>query len=166
MQHGLRRPLALLILIEYLRRTSSFVPLPEVAKELPGFERQYPIKVVGVTFANPDGDSRQSIIKKCAPGDDVELRPEPHNKFDKTAIAVVTASGKTLGYLPRDSWVVRATYDENQPTKAYIRSIRRTDGCYGCVLMVGLGDILPVPTTSAIQRKPRVRKPKITAAQV
>ena len=50
------------------------------------------LKVVGVTFTNEDGTSRQSIIKELKQSDTITLRREPTNKFDTNAIAVFTES--------------------------------------------------------------------------
>ena len=56
-------------------------------------------KVVGVTRDNPDGSSRQKIARMLSERDELELRPEPKNPFDKNAIAVYTSAGKQIGYL-------------------------------------------------------------------
>ena len=136
-----------------LKKQESISPAPEAHEVVMGlpeeFGKQYSIKVVGVTFSNPDGTNRQAILKKCSPGQVVELLAEPNNQFDKTAIAVLTSSGEMLGYLPNDSWVVRAIYDEQKQTKAYIYSIEQHQGCYGCVLKVALGNKIAQPWIDA-----------------
>jgi len=47
-------------------------------------------KVVGVTFNNKDGTSRQAILKKCSEMGmkTLELVREPTNKFDRNAVRV------------------------------------------------------------------------------
>ena len=59
------------------------------------------LKVVGVTFVNEDGISRQSIIKELKSSDEVTLRREPTNKYDTNAVAVFTKYGQ-VGYIGKD----------------------------------------------------------------
>ena len=69
------------------------------------------IAVAGVTFENPDGTSRQSLIRALDPLFDPEtsgsgtdfritLEHELDNPFDPNAIKVLHASGQ-LGYIPK-----------------------------------------------------------------
>jgi hypothetical protein len=55
--------------------------------------------VVGAPYGNPDGSNRQFEILLCAPGEVVDLRPEPRNKHDRHAIAVHSCRGVQIGYL-------------------------------------------------------------------
>lgn len=57
------------------------------------------LAVVGIDFANADGSNRRSEAMMTLPGDPVELLPEPKNKHDGNAIAVIGPSGVQLGYL-------------------------------------------------------------------
>lgn len=57
------------------------------------------LAVVGIDYANPDKSNRRFEIALCAPGDPVELRPEPKNKYDENAVAVFSDRGTQLGYL-------------------------------------------------------------------
>lgn len=59
-------------------------------------------KIRGVSECNDDGTSRQSLIRGCRAGEVLIARREPWNRYDKNAIAVVTASGEQLGYLSSD----------------------------------------------------------------
>jgi len=59
------------------------------------------IGVVGVTFKNRDGSSRQEAIKGLQEGEAILLRREPDNPHDPNAIAVDTRDGDQIGYLPR-----------------------------------------------------------------
>ena len=59
------------------------------------------LKVVGVTFTNEDGTSRQHIIKELTANDNIVIRREPTNKFDTNAIAVFTTKGQ-VGYIGKD----------------------------------------------------------------
>lgn len=55
-------------------------------------------KVVGTTHENPDGTSRQEIIKHLTKFSKITLVREPNNEYDKNAVAVY-ANGKQIGYL-------------------------------------------------------------------
>jgi hypothetical protein len=46
--------------------------------------------VIGVTYANADGSSRQEIIGNCRKGDELILLREPSNPYDTNAIKVCT----------------------------------------------------------------------------
>ena len=46
--------------------------------------------VIGVTYANADGSSRQEIIGNCRKGDELILLREPSNPYDIDAIKVCT----------------------------------------------------------------------------
>lgn len=48
------------------------------------------LKVVGVTFDNPNGTSRQEAISKVRLDSKIWLRREPENEYDPNAIAVFT----------------------------------------------------------------------------
>src|SRR5947209_8449281 len=65
------------------------------------------LAVVGAAHANPDGSNRQFEILLCAPGEPIELRPEPRNKADPAAIAVYSARGIQIGYVraERALWI-------------------------------------------------------------
>jgi HIRAN domain len=56
------------------------------------------LKVVGVTFFNKDGSSRQEIISKISLSSFVELKREPNNEYDPNAIAVFV-DGFQVGFL-------------------------------------------------------------------
>jgi hypothetical protein len=58
-------------------------------------------KASGLTFANPDGSSRQMIAATLAPFEELQLVPEPANPFDSNAIALFTAAGEQVGYLEK-----------------------------------------------------------------
>jgi hypothetical protein len=60
----------------------------------------------------PYDPKRKFEILLCAPGEPIELVPEPKNKHDENAIAVFSARGVQLGYLtaeraPRISQLIR-----------------------------------------------------------
>jgi len=55
-----------------------------------------------VSFTNPDGTDRQSILGRCRVGEHLTLVPEPENPRDPNAIRVQRASGEQLGYIRAD----------------------------------------------------------------
>ncbi|RJG38973.1 HIRAN domain-containing protein [Motilimonas pumila] len=58
------------------------------------------VQVVGVSYSNNTGPSRQTCIARLKSCDDVWLEAEPDNKYDKNAIKVMSVHGQ-LGYLPK-----------------------------------------------------------------
>src|ERR1700693_2480859 len=59
-------------------------------------------KAADVTFENEDHVRRQAIIARCRAGDRLMLKPEPGNRFDPHAVAVLTAAGEQIAYLKRE----------------------------------------------------------------
>ena len=62
-------------------------------------------KVVGVTFSNPDGSSRQRIISRMSESDKIYLEREPTNQYDSNAVKVLVMQDgqkKQIGYLSKD----------------------------------------------------------------
>jgi len=57
------------------------------------------LAVVGIDFPNTDGSNRRSEAMMTLTGEPVALRPEPKNKHDSNAIAVVSPRGVQIGYL-------------------------------------------------------------------
>lgn len=66
-----------------------------------GKETSCILSVVGESFENDDGTSRQEIIAQLDEGDPIELRPEPKNPYDPNAIAVFSRRGQ-IGYIGRN----------------------------------------------------------------
>jgi len=58
------------------------------------------MNVVGESYNNEDGSSRQKIISSLYPGDIITLKPEPNNPYDNHAVAVISKKGQ-IGYLPQ-----------------------------------------------------------------
>lgn len=65
--------------------------------------KSYKVSIKGVSHKNTDGSSRQGYIKTLKIGDKVNLLAEPMHIFDRWAVAVLTTSGKQIGYLPSDA---------------------------------------------------------------
>jgi hypothetical protein len=57
------------------------------------------LAVVGLDYANADRSNRRSEAMMTLPGEPVRLVPEPRNKHDRNAIAVIGPRGIQLGYL-------------------------------------------------------------------
>jgi hypothetical protein len=63
-------------------------------------DKAFYTKVAGVAYPNKDGSKRARIIADCDVGTALELRPEPENKYDPNAVAIVRLGlGEQLGYL-------------------------------------------------------------------
>ena len=67
------------------------------------------IAVVGIDYPNKRGPARRFELQICRPGESVELRAEPQNKYDEHAIAVFSSRGIQLGYLPSERAVLIGT---------------------------------------------------------
>ena len=67
------------------------------------------LNIVGESFTNSDGTSRQLEIKRCRAGEPITLRAEPENKFSDKAIAVFSCRDIQLGYIGADhcEWIAR-----------------------------------------------------------
>ena len=57
------------------------------------------LAIVGIDFPNADGSNRRSEAMMTLPGEPVTLAPEPRNKHDGNAIAVIGPRGVRLGYI-------------------------------------------------------------------
>jgi hypothetical protein len=67
--------------------------------------------VVGESYRNPDGQSRQEIIRQRArPGDAALLIPDPNNPRHSYAVKVCLATGEQIGYLDRE-WGTQLQWD-------------------------------------------------------
>ena len=64
-----------------------------------GLPRPFPLGAVGVVGTRHHPAAR--LVAALAPGDALDLRREPGNRFDPLAIAVHLPGGDRLGYLPR-----------------------------------------------------------------
>lgn len=67
-----------------------------------------------------------AVASRLEPGEPVTLRREPENDYDPRAVAVWTARGEKLGYVPRiDNQTLANLIDAGLPVRAEIRSVRR-----------------------------------------
>lgn len=98
--------------------------------------RSYPAEVVGQSFANPDGSSRQAIIARMKVGDAVELRQEPANPHDSRAVGVHHIGGQ-IGYISRDRRWVWEQLERGQSLVAVIHALNEGPGApTGVVLWI------------------------------
>ena len=109
---------------------------------------QVSINVVGVDHLNKDKSNRLFEILVCAPGEPVDLIPEPTNPADPQAVAVFSCRGIQIGY-------VRA--DRAQLVRSYLSRGRITDVIFqakapwGAIVRVGMDGeaaALPPPVES------------------
>jgi hypothetical protein len=98
---------------------------------------EYSISVVGESFRNSDGKSRQAEIKWCRVGEPVELVREPDNPHDANCVKVVSARGVQIGNIGRDNGWICERLDRGAPVSATIDFIEPADnGKLGVVLLV------------------------------
>jgi hypothetical protein len=69
--------------------------------------KEFSTAVVGLQYPNADKGDRRFEAILCKPGDEVYLVPEPQNKYDPRAVAVVSERGVQIGYLgaERCGWI-------------------------------------------------------------
>lgn len=63
---------------------------------------QHTLPIVGIHFPNKRGPSRRFELELCVEGEELELRPEPENRADPEAVAVYSARGVQIGYVPAE----------------------------------------------------------------
>jgi hypothetical protein len=90
------------------------------------------LAIVGVDYPNKRGPGRRFELELCAPGELIELRPEPKNPKDEYAISVYSCRGVQLGYITaeRAPWIgahiragreVRAIFQGKTDTAGWMR---------------------------------------------
>lgn len=91
------------------------------------------LAVVGIAYPNADGSNRRFEIELLAPGDPVDLVPDPTNAKDPRAVAVFARGGGQLGYLTaercgrigsliRDGVEIRTVFQAQTPWGCWIRA--------------------------------------------
>lgn len=65
------------------------------------------LAIVGLPYPNNRGPGRRFEAELCSPGEPVGLRPEPHNKHDRWAVAVFSCRGVQIGYINAEkaAWI-------------------------------------------------------------
>lgn len=61
--------------------------------------RPFSLAIVGLPYPNKRGPDRRFEATICAPGEPIELRPEPNNKHDRWAVAAFSCRGVQIGYV-------------------------------------------------------------------
>lgn len=93
-------------------------------------------KVVGVTFGNEDGTSRQAIIRTLRPGDGIILRGTPTDEHPE-AVSVYDEKMRQIGYLNRDLAIeLESNYRDNFMQVTVNNVTGGGDKNYGCNLHI------------------------------
>lgn len=107
------------------------------------------LTVVGIDYANADKSNRRSEAMMTLPGEPVELRPEPRNRHDPNAVAVIGPRGIQLGYLSAErAPYVGARLRRGEEVVALFQEIRGAF-VYVRVRFGGGAPVLPAPMTQA-----------------
>lgn len=101
---------------------------------------QITLPVRGVNFPNAKGPTRRFAVELQRPGDKVELRPEPKNPADPNAIAVYTADGIQMGYLPAE----RAPFVGLQLSRGHVSAIFQGLNDFGAFVRIAFNGETPV----------------------
>lgn len=79
----------------------------------------------GEAGVNADGRSRQEELRRCIPGEPVQLRREPDNADDPETITILSARGVPIGRLPRRQAALLAPLLESgRPHRARLHCLR------------------------------------------
>jgi len=89
--------------------------------------RELSLAVVGLDYPNADGSNRRFEMLICERGEPVTFLPEPKNKFDQRAVAVLSSRGVQLGYLTAErAWLVQPWLQAGDPYEAVFHEPSRT----------------------------------------
>lgn len=128
-------PVGIVYFIVWLcKRNKSGVAAFNTSKQ--NIIREFNTKVVGVTFGNDDGSSRQAIIKSCKEGEKITLKPVPTAEYPD-AIGVFNKHGKQLGHVNAElASEIKYRYINN-PMSVTVNNITGGDDKnYGCNLHI------------------------------
>lgn len=79
----------------------------------------------GEAQVNPDGRSRQEELRRCLPGEPVQLRRELGNPADPNGITVLSARGVPIGRLTRQyATLLRPLLDSGRQYRAKLHCLR------------------------------------------
>ncbi|SEM55079.1 HIRAN domain-containing protein [Sphingomonas gellani] len=107
------------------------------------------LAIVGADHPNRRGPTRWFELNLCAPGEPVELRPEPKNPKDPYAVAVYSCRGVQLGYVTaeRAPWIGKLI-GEGREIVAVFQG-KASFGGWARVAFDGEQPLLPVPSVQA-----------------
>lgn len=95
--------------------------------------------VVGVTFENDDGGSRQEIIEMLSEGDELVLEREFDNGYDENAIAVFDEFYAQIGYINKElASELAPLMDAGQRVKGSVSEIIEDVDSFGCRMKLTL----------------------------
>ena len=118
------------------KKTDAPADAPRIDSNKLKVARDFYSKVVGVTFGNEDGTSRQEIIRSCKEGDDLILKPVPTKEYPE-AIGVFTNSGKQLGHITAElARELKDKYSSNLMKVTVAGVTGGGDKTYGCNLHI------------------------------
>ncbi len=127
-------PVGIIYLIVWLCNRDKKTAVPPAMPSV--VLREFNTKVVGVTFGNSDGTSRQDIVKACKPGDDIIFKPVPTAEYPD-AVGVFNKRGQQLGHLGADLAAELKSKYPNNPMSVTVNNITGGgDKNYGCNLHI------------------------------
>lgn len=110
------------------------------------------LPVVGADYPNKGkSPTRRFEIALCAPGDPLELRPEPENPADEHAVAVYSERGVQLGYISSQRAVRVAQLIRQGHTITAIFQEATRFGAFARVSFDGTVPDLPLPAPAIEQ---------------
>ena len=114
-----------------------------ITLEGPAAERRFKTKLVGVSYANDDGVSRQDVLRALHPGSKLLLRRESENPHDSFAILVLAPDGRVAGYLPGGDQRLAHHLDSGGQAEARVVATIGSDlegETIGCVIEVDVNE--------------------------
>ncbi|WP_374293490.1 HIRAN domain-containing protein [Sphingomonas sp.] len=107
------------------------------------------LAVVGIDFPNADGSNRRSEAMMTLPGEIVLLRPEPRNRHDANAVAVISPRGVQIGYLTAErAPLIGGRISRGEEVSAVFQGLAGTSA-YVRVRFGGGAPTLPITTAAA-----------------
>ena len=103
--------------------------------------REIATKVVGVTF-----DGRQAVVAKLSVHEEIVLRREPTNPYDRNAILVERLNGEQIGYINR-YMAAELTPNFDAIGKSIHGTVCELSGCGGYGYSLGVDIKFTVPNT-------------------
>jgi len=106
----------------------------DITLSFTGPQQRFRTSIVGVTFSNPDGSSRQSLVRQLRRGEAVTLVRDADNAYDKCAIAVHNSAGSQLGFLPAGDVRLADHLDSGGAATATVVAVTGGPGLLGRIL--------------------------------